>query len=174
MCGNGAFYTLNSTSPVASPLTGPGQAIDVPFNTTTNCDVDCMVVDVYGQSAAVQTPVALVINPTNGPEPVINNGAAEINATGTSSVTLTNAGTSCPGGNCTTTWALSCPDDRGSFANRTGSSISVSVGSGGSFDIDTAGATEPFNCELGVGWQRGAVAGNCARASVRRLASRQA
>lgn len=152
---------------MATPLTGPGNAIDAPFDNTTTCDVSCTVTDVYGQSSNSSDPVTLLINPANGPEPVINNGTAEINATGVSSVTLTNEGTSCPAGNCTTTWALSCPDDRGSFSNRTGSSISVSVGSGGSFDIDTTGATEPFNCEWGVAWQHG----GCRRSGVSLLAA---
>lgn len=107
------------------------------------------VTDALGQVAINVANVTLQINPTNGPIPVINDGATDVNVTAGGNAALNNNGTTCSGA-CTTFWDLSCPDERGSFVNRSGDSIIITVGSNPSFDVDAAGATAPFNCGLVV------------------------
>lgn len=110
-------------------------------------DIAVTITDQLGQTGRNSNNATLVTNPIPGPSPSINNGAAVVNATGGSTV-LTNSGTSCPGGDCATYWALSCPNERGSFAARNGSSVTITVGAGGNFDIDTAGLTGEINCTV--------------------------
>lgn len=99
-----------------------------------------------------QTPWTFAVpSPATGPIPVIDGGATDVNATTGSNAVLTNNGTSCPRGNCTTLWSMTCPSERGSFANRTGDSVTITIGANNTFDVDAAGATEPFNCEERAG-----------------------
>lgn len=130
-----------------APLTGPGNAISVAFDQTTTCNVSLTVTDVYGQTASPSENITLLINPGQGPAPVINDGSGSVNATAGTPLTLSGSGTTCPTGNCTTYWSLACPNSRGSFANRTGASIMVTSGGNASFDINTAGASSAFDCE---------------------------
>lgn len=113
------------------------------------------VTDALGQVANNTANVTLQINPATGPEPVINDGAGEVNVTagGSGGVALNNSGTTCFGV-CTTFWDLSCPDGRGSFANRSGDSILVTIGGNSSYDVDVAFAPAAFSCEARA-WARG-------------------
>lgn len=112
-------------------------------------NVILIITDVYGQSdntSNVSQYITLKINPNAGPEPAINGGAGAANATSGGSAVFTNAGTVCFTGNCTTYWSMQCPDGRGAFTNRTGDSITVTVGGNSSYDVDAAGAAGTFNC----------------------------
>lgn len=64
-------------------------------------------------------------------------------------VALSSNGSSCPWGGCTSYWSLTCPDGRGSFANRSGDAVTITVSSigNGSADVSVAGAKAAFNCE---------------------------
>lgn len=110
-----------------------------------------VVTDAYGQASSPPNQVVLIINPVDGPTPVVNGGVAAVNATAGTSPVLNSDGTVCPGGDCSTFWSLSCPDGRGSFANRSGNSVTVTTGGNSSYNVNTAGASQPFNCELRAG-----------------------
>lgn len=113
-----------------------------------------MVTDVYGQAATTVLPVVLHVEAAPQPLPRINNGepvssTVELGA----QIMLEDAGTSCPGEGCTTRWSLSCPNSRGSFVNRTGGNVAISVGRDSSSTINVNGATTHFNCEAGGAWR---------------------
>lgn len=67
--------------------------------------------------------------------------------TANATATFNDDGTTCSFGPCVTSWYLDCPDGRGSFADRTGNAISVTTGDGVGVDVNTTGASQPFNCE---------------------------
>lgn len=98
-------------------------------------------------AAETQLYTLATLIPPPPPTPVINNASGPIVATAGATVTLDSSGTTCPGGGCVTSWALDCPEGRGSFANRTGSAINITTGDSVGVDINTTGASQPFNCE---------------------------
>lgn len=103
--------------------------------------------DIWGRSATSNNTLGILINPLPPPAPVINDGEPEVVAPAGSAASFNNSGTSCPGGGCTTLWDLQCPDERGGFSNRTGDSIDITIGGDDGFDVNAAGAQDPFNCE---------------------------
>lgn len=105
-----------------------------------------IVTDVFGQATNFTDTVSIHIKPAA--TPVINDGMAEVSALPGTSPVFNSNGTSCPTGNCSSLWALSCPNSRGSFANRTGDSITVAIGRNSSYDVNAASASGPFNCSL--------------------------
>lgn len=115
--------------------------------------------DVYGQASNNTASVTLLINAIAGPTAVVNAGSAGATPVPTNgAATLTNNGTACPRGGCTTYWDLACPGGRGSFVNRTGDAVTITVGaSNGSADVFVAGAMAVFNCELAARNARGAM-----------------
>lgn len=116
-------------------------------------NVSVTVMDGYGQTGTNSQPVALVIYAMPAPSaaigPVITNTLGSVNVTAGGAAALTNDGSLCPSGNCTTLWSLACPQNRGFFANRTGANISVTTGGNGSHDVNTAGlwVNETISCE---------------------------
>lgn len=103
--------------------------------------------DIWGRNDTSTSTVGIFINPLPPPDPVINDGGADVVAPAGSAAQFNDSGTSCPGGGCTTYWDLSCPNERGAFTNVSGSSIAITIGRDDSFDVNAEGATDPFNCE---------------------------
>lgn len=56
-CNNNATWSTTTTNPVSAPLTGPGNAIDAPFNDTTICAWCCDPMPALGMQRRVVQPV---------------------------------------------------------------------------------------------------------------------